>query len=201
MLASNEELPRWSLGVTIMNNLDGQQPQSPSTGEESEEGVSWMLQTAHLFLSSINISYPEEDLQQLPDYELDSEHHLHSNLSEGEFLTKKPSEVGLRTRSRLDPQWMIIDGSQWRPTVITDPVVFLCSSSALHRKSALVVVSFIGFRDESRRRRRYIPTDVTTSFLCPIPKATKAQSYAHFLLSPNGSRYSHNFSKISIICC
>ena len=158
-----------------------------------------MLQTAHLFLSSINIGHPEEDVdvQQVPDYDLDSEHHLHSNLSEGEFLTKKASEVALRTRSRLDPQWMIIDGRQWRPTVITDPVALLSS----HRKAALTVVSFIGFRDESRRRRRHLSMEVTTSFLCPIPKPTKAQSYAHLLLPPNGTRYKlHDFTNISCAC-
>lgn len=153
-----------------------------STGEESEEGVSWMLQTAHLFLSSINAGIPEdgEDVHQqvVPDYELDSEHH---QLSEGDafLLTRKPSEIGLRTKSKLDPQWMIIDGRQWRPTVMSDPVAFLASQ----RKTALAVVSFIGFRDESRRRRRHISMmEATTSFLCPIPRPTKAQSYAHLLI-------------------
>lgn len=119
------------MGVCEMNKLSVDSEAGASTGEESEEGVSWMLQTAHLFLTSINLGSAEDE-QKVPDYELDSELHLHSNhstghLSDVDFLTKKPSELNLKARSRLDPQFMVIDGKSWRPTVITEPVAFLSS--------------------------------------------------------------------------
>lgn len=48
----------------------------------------------------------------------------------------------------------------------------------------MALVSFIGYEDQSRRRRRQLSIDSTTSFLCPIRTSAgwrKAQSYAYLL--------------------
>lgn len=142
-------------------------------GESSEDDLSWLLATAHHFLSTIKTG-TEAEFDDV-DEEGGSRKRDEQSMSDAESSALVPT---LSRRPAPAPV-AILPGPLWKPSSeAPETVIFV----AMNKRAPLLVTSFIGYHEAGVRRRRRQSVDAPSMFLRPIGAGTgRAQSYAHLL--------------------
>lgn len=151
--------------------MDASARGNPGGGEgSSEDDLSWLLSTAHHFLSSIKTGAESEFGDGLEEG---------SRRREEQSLSEAESALVPALAKRPPSPITAVPGLLWRPsTEAPETVIFVTSS----KRAPLLVTSFIGYQEAGMRRRRRQSVDTPAMFLRPLGGATgKAQSYAHLL--------------------